>query len=68
MLSYDLRIKTDIPFDYYRIYEPLKNPELNGFSRLIWYGYDEEGAAIYRQNPKTGKVARIDYWAETVKA
>lgn len=64
MLNYDVRVREKLPFDYYRIYESPQEPELTGFSRLIWYGYDEEGAAIYRQNPKTGEVVRIDFCAE----
>ncbi len=61
VLEYDRRFKTDVPFDYYRIYDNPKEPELRFFSRLLWYGYDEEGPAIYRQNPKTGEVIRIDF-------
>ncbi|MDD2394749.1 MULTISPECIES: hypothetical protein [Sphaerochaeta] len=61
MLAYDYRIQTNLPFDYYRIYSIPNKPELTDYTRLLWYGYDEEGPTIYRQNPQTGQVVRIDY-------
>ncbi len=67
MLAYDYRIQANLPFDYYRIYSIPGKPELSKYSRLLWYGYDEEGPAIYRQNPETGQVVRIDYLRNTDK-
>ncbi|WP_332446262.1 hypothetical protein [Sphaerochaeta sp.] len=61
MLNYDLRVKLEVPFDYYRIYQFPKDAEYFSFTRLLWYGYDEQGPAIYRQDPKTGQVVRVDF-------
>ena len=61
MLSYDSRIKLEVPFDYVHLHKIPKNATLGSFSRLVWYGYDEEGPSVYRQNPKTGEIVRIDF-------
>ncbi|MDC7228837.1 MAG: hypothetical protein PQJ48_00860 [Sphaerochaetaceae bacterium] len=61
MLGYDLRVQTTFRFDYCRVFDPPKEHELLRFSRLIWYGYDEEGPAAYRKDPRTGEVVRIDF-------
>ena len=64
MLEYDVRVKAEVPFDYFRVFQPPKDASIGPFSRIIWYGYDEEGPAVYRQNPRTGKILRIDYYSD----
>ncbi|MGH0053531.1 MAG: hypothetical protein ACQ5SW_09110 [Sphaerochaetaceae bacterium] len=64
MLNYDLRVNAGVPFDYFRVFQCPKTASLIAFRRIIWYGYDEEGPAVYRKNPKTGKVVRIDYYQD----
>ncbi|MGE4583818.1 MAG: hypothetical protein AB7C91_04155 [Sphaerochaeta sp.] len=61
MLHYDQRIQTNHPFDYCRVYDDPKDPKLAEFTRVIWFGYDEEGPAVYRENPSTGKIVRLDF-------
>ena len=61
MLDYNLRHKSQKPFDYSHVYDLPEGRELQRFSRLIWYGYDEEGPAVYRKDPKTNEVIRIDF-------
>lgn len=61
MLVYDVRVKLEIPFDYCRIHEVPDTPRMASFTRMLWYGYDEDGPSVYRQNPKTGEVVRIDF-------
>ena len=61
MLSYDLRVKMDVPFDYCRIYDVPQDHVVDSFTRMIWYGYDEEGPSVYRQNPHTMEMLRIDF-------
>jgi len=61
MLHYDVRVKLEAPFDYCRIFNLPDNPKIASFTRLLWYGYDEEGPSVYRQDPKTGEVVRIDF-------
>jgi len=61
MLAYDHRVQENYKFDYHRIYDDPKDNKLLRFSRLIWYGYDEQGPAVYREDPNTGEVLRIDF-------
>ncbi len=61
MLHYDVRTKLEALFDYCRIYDVPDNPKMASYTRLLWYGYDEEGPSVYRQNPRTGEVIRIDF-------
>lgn len=61
MLRFDLRVQTNHQFDYCRMYDNPKEADLLRFSRLIWFGYDEQGPAVYREDPKTGEVVRIDF-------
>jgi hypothetical protein len=61
MLHYDHRIKLEVPFDYLNLHKVPKDTTIASFSKLIWYGYDEQGPSVYRRNPKTGEVIRIDF-------
>lgn len=61
MLAYDHRVQENFKFDYCRIYDDPTEDKLLRFSRLIWYGYDEQGPAVYREDPNTGEVLRIDF-------
>jgi hypothetical protein len=61
MLRFDIRVQTKHQFDYCRVYDTPKETKLLRFSRLIWFGYDEEGPAVYREDPKTGEVVHIDF-------
>jgi hypothetical protein len=61
MLPFDLRIQTQHRFDYCRVFDFPKEAKLLRFTRLTWYGYDEEGPAVYREDPDTGEVVRIDF-------
>ncbi len=64
MLAYDVRVHANAPFDYFRVFSHTKIPVIAAFTRIIWYGFDEEGPAVYRKNPHTGEVARIDYYED----
>jgi hypothetical protein len=48
-------------FDYYRIYSIPNKPELTDYTRLLWYGYDEEGLPFIDRILKPDKCVRIDY-------
>ena len=61
MLPFDLRIQTQQHFDYCRVFNFPKEAKLLRFTRLKWFGYDEEGPAVYREDPDTGEVVRIDF-------
>ncbi len=61
MLPYDCRVQANHQFDYCRVYDTPKETKLLRFSRLIWFGYDEEGPAVYREDPNTNEVVRIDF-------
>ncbi len=39
------------------------NPELKRFSTFLWAGNDEGIWCVYRQDPKTKEVVRIEFFA-----
>ena len=61
LLNYDYRQKAEKTFDYSHVYDLPKDRRFLRFSRLIWFGYDEEGPAVYRKDPATNEVMRIDF-------
>lgn len=65
MLAYDIRVQVNCLFDYCKVFS-MSNDDLREYTRLIWYGYDEVGPAVYRKNPETGMVVRIDFLKESV--
>ncbi len=61
MLKFDHRIKVEVPFDYLNLHKVPNNATITSFSTLLWYGYDEQGPSVYRRNPETEEVIRIDF-------
>jgi len=61
LLSYDVRHKAQKPFDYSCVYDIPKERTLMRFTRLLWFGYDEEGPAVYREDPTNKEIVRIDF-------
>lgn len=61
MLKYDYIIQANFQYNPLRVHEPAREPSLRRFSKLIWHGYDEGGAAVYKEDPVTGEIVRIDF-------
>ena len=61
-MPYDLRIHANLVFDSSRVYDPPREYSLNRFSRVIWFGRDYEGNCVYRQDPITSEIVRIDFY------
>ncbi len=60
-IAYHYRIKANVPFDERKVYDPPTLPELQRFTEVVWYGMDDEGWCVYKRDPYTGEVVRIDF-------
>lgn len=61
MLPYDYVIRANFYYDPHQVHAPTRDSSLYRFTRLIWHGYDERGAAVYKEDPYTGDVVRIEF-------
>lgn len=61
MMYYDYRIQANFFYDPLQVYDQAREPSLMRFSELLWHGYDEGGPAVYKRDPYTGEVLRIDF-------
>ncbi|MEM4734994.1 MAG: hypothetical protein QXS20_04670 [Candidatus Thorarchaeota archaeon] len=60
-LKYDHRVKANFAFDATKVGLPSRHPSLMRFTEVLWYGKDDEGYCVYKKDPKTGEVLRIDF-------
>ena len=60
---YDHRIAANFAYDASRVHDPPTDARLARFEVLIWHGQDDEGLCVYKQDPRTGEVLRIDFRA-----
>lgn len=55
------RIQAEFQYNPVMINRPATDPRLAPFTRVMWHGLDDEGYCVYKQNPVTGEVVRIDF-------
>ena len=60
--AYNLRLQAPMPYDESRVFAPPSDPRLLRFTEVVWYGWDDEGWCVYRRDPTTGEIARIDFY------
>jgi hypothetical protein len=61
MMYYDYRIQANFFYDPGRVYDQASESSLKRFTELLWHGYDEGGPTVYKKDPYTGDVVRIDF-------
>ena len=60
--QYNFRIQALMNFNWDKVNFPPTDPNLQHFTQLIWAGQDDEGWCVFRSNPYTGEVVRIDFY------
>jgi len=55
------RIAARMPFNAAMVHNRPTLPALARFTELVWYGADDEGHCVYRRDPSSGEVVRIDF-------
>ena len=60
--TYHFRVQANMPFNPVMAQNRPTDPSLQRFSELIWYGTDNEGNCVYRRDPFTKEVVRIDFF------
>ena len=40
---------------------PSRHPSMRRFTEVLWHGEDDEGYCVYKKDPKTGDVIRVDF-------
>ena len=61
-MIYDYRIQANMNFDWNKVNAPATDYRLNRFSILLWAGQDDEGWCVFRKDPITGSIVRIDFY------
>ena len=59
--SFHCRIKANMPYNAAMVANRPTDSRLMQFSDLLWHGRDDEGYCVYRRNPMTQEVVRIDF-------
>ncbi len=60
--TYHFRIQAYVPYNSTMVVNKPTDTRLIQFSELLWHGYDDdEGFCVYRRNPLTKEVVRIDF-------
>ncbi|MBD3159186.1 MAG: hypothetical protein GF309_10395 [Candidatus Lokiarchaeota archaeon] len=59
--GYHYRIKKNARFDRSKVYSSALHPQLKRFTEVIWAGQDDEGFCVFKRDPHTGEVLRIDF-------
>ena len=59
---YNYRVQANFNFDWSKTNYPATDPRLAPFTELIWSGQDDEGWCVFKRNPATTEVLRIDFY------
>lgn len=59
--GYDYRITAVAVYNPHRVHEPPNDQRLERFTDVVWHGLDDEGYCVYKRNPWTGEIVRIDF-------
>ena len=59
--SYHFRIQANMPYNPAMVASRPTDSRLMPFTELLWHGCDDEGFCVYRRNPTTKEVVRIDF-------
>ena len=62
MYSFHHRIRANMPYNAAMVANRPTNAQLMAFTELLWHGHDDEGYCVYRRNPITKEVVRIDFY------
>lgn len=60
--QYHYRVQANMTFNPNLVNMQPTEPALQRFTNLTWYGSDDEGNCVYRQDPHTGEILRIDFY------
>lgn len=60
-LPYTFRTKANFKFDETKVGLPSRHPSLMRFTEVVWYGEDDEGYCVYKKDPNSGDVLRVDF-------
>ena len=61
MIPFDFRVQAMMSYDERKVWNMPSDPRLTPFTELIWDGRDEAGWCVYRRNPYSFEVVRIDF-------
>ena len=61
--GYDIRVQANFNFDWNQVNQPSRDPRLSSYTELIWAGQDDEGWCVFKRNPYSGEIIRIDFYA-----
>ncbi len=61
--KYNLVVKKDKEFKYNRADLPPVDPDLVRFSEFLWGGNDNGIWCVYRRDPRTKEIVRIEFFA-----
>lgn len=59
--SHNFRIQAYVAYNPSRVVNKPTDARLAQFTELLWNGCDDEGFCVYRRNPITKQVVRIDF-------
>ena len=60
--SFHYRIQGNMPYNVAMITNRPTDNQLIQFAEILWYGCDDEGYCVYRRNPMSKEVVRIDFY------
>ena len=61
-MGYHKRIQANMHFNPTRLTMPATDTRLMRFTELLWAGQDDEGWCVFKRDPVTGEVIRIDFY------
>lgn len=60
--SYHIRVSANMPYNPNLVYNQPTEYSLQRFTELLWHGLDDEGYCVFRGDPITREVIRIDFY------
>lgn len=58
---YNYRVQANFHFDWKRVKSFSAGSQLKRFTELVWAGRDGEGWCVYKRDPYSNDVIRIDF-------
>ena len=61
-MPFDFKAKANFRYDSTRVNNTPRHQTLMRFTELLWHGEDDDGVfCVFRKDPKTGEVVRIEF-------
>jgi hypothetical protein len=61
-MLYNYRIRANANFNWSLVNAPPTDFRTRRFTVLLWAGQDDEGWCVFKEDPATGDILRIDFY------